>query len=86
MSGIENPYLAMFFFSIGGLSILVYLGIWLAPKLPRRLQRRETEEVKVFEIEVPQDKLDKIIGTPKPEGRILDIKGEYVKRKIKKGR
>lgn len=44
--------------------------------------------VEVLEITPTEEQMKYVLGAPEPEpkGRILDIKGEYVKRKIKKGR
>ena len=63
------------------LAILLYLLLF---RLRPSLKNRRGIEVKVFEIEVPPDQVDKILGISKPRGRILELKGKLVKRRIAK--
>ena len=42
--------------------------------------------IEVTEVEVPPDKVDKILGTPKSKERTVTLKGKTVKREIRKKR
>lgn len=81
---IESYIPSIIVWAIAGLWLVATLIYLALPKLRRWRRDKQKVEAEIFEIEVPQDILHKVIGTPPPEGRTLDIKGKWVKRKIPK--
>jgi len=74
------------FYSVCGILFIVTIcwGIWgNIVFIPWKWQLKKNEEVEIFEIEVPPEIRDKVLGKDKEKVPPIELKGKYVKRKRK---